>query len=173
MSRQAVSVFCALVVALGLAACTKAQREDAHLLTRADAATTTTEAPAPADASTGTPSPPTTNDVGPADPTPVLRPRSTGGGHASSGGSGGGGGGGGTGHTVALVALSVLCLGVLVPLAEEVCYRGLLLHALMTRWGPLTGAVVTSAAWAMVSGSSALTSKYTRSIWRNLRSAYW
>lgn len=56
----------------------------------------------------------------------------------------------GTARTVALVGLAVLCLGVLVPLAEEVCYRGLLLHALMTRWGPVTGAVVTSAAWALV-----------------------
>jgi len=56
----------------------------------------------------------------------------------------------GSGHTVALIALAVLCLGVLVPVAEEVCYRGLLLHALMTRWGPVTGAVVTSAAWAVV-----------------------
>src|SRR3954447_12650068 len=100
MSRQAVSAVCVLLVALGLAACSKAHSEDARLLTRAQPVPTT-EAPAPVDAAADTPAPPTTNDVGPADPTPVLRPRSTGGGHASSGGGGGGGGGGGTGHTVA------------------------------------------------------------------------
>src|SRR5947209_7787301 len=100
MSRQAASVACALLLAVGLAACSSAHSEDAKLLTR-EAAEPTTVAPAPADASTDTPAPPTTNDVGPADPTPVLRPRSTGGGHASSGGGGGGGGGGGTGHAVA------------------------------------------------------------------------
>src|SRR3954447_20532285 len=103
MSRQAVSAVCVLLVALGLAACSKAHSEDARLLTRAQPVPTT-EAPAPADPAADTPAPPTTIDVGPADPTPALRPRSSGGGgggggHASSGG-GGGGGGGGSGHTV-------------------------------------------------------------------------
>jgi hypothetical protein len=104
MSRRATSAVCVLLLALGLAACSNAHSDDANLLTRADAATTTT-APAPVDAANDTPSPPTTNDVGPADPTPVLRPHPTGGG--GGGGSrarvatGGGGGGGGTGHTVA------------------------------------------------------------------------
>ncbi len=56
----------------------------------------------------------------------------------------------GAGHAVALSLLTVLCLGALVPLAEEACYRGLLLHAVMTRWGALTGALVSSAAWALV-----------------------
>lgn len=100
MSRQAVSAACVLLLGLGLAACSKAHSEDARLLTRAQPVPTT-EAPAPADAPADTPAPPTTNDVGPADPTPVLRPRSTGGAPRASSG---GGGGSGTGHAVARAA---------------------------------------------------------------------
>jgi membrane protease YdiL (CAAX protease family) len=37
-----------------------------------------------------------------------------------------------------------------VPLAEEVCYRGVLLHAVSQRYGTTTGVVVTSAGWALV-----------------------
>jgi hypothetical protein len=90
-----------MLLGLGLAGCSK-HTDNASLLTRADAETTTS-APAPPDApAADTPSPPTTNDVGPADPTPVLRPRATGGGgHTSPSGGGGGGGGGSIGHVVA------------------------------------------------------------------------
>ena len=84
---------------LGLAACSKANSQDARLLTRAQPVPTT-EAPAPDGAATDTPGPPTTNDIGPADPTPALRPRPSGGG----GGHASGGGGGGTGHAVARAA---------------------------------------------------------------------
>src|SRR5437763_1156219 len=97
MSRQAVSAVCVLLMALGLAACSKAHSEDARLLTRAQPVPTT-EAPAQVDAAADTAAPPTTNDVGPADPTPVLHPRpSSGGGQRASSG----GGGGGTGRAVA------------------------------------------------------------------------
>jgi Caspase domain len=100
VSRRAVSAACVLLLGLALAACSKANSQDARLLTRAEPVPTT-EAPAPAGAAADTPPPPTTVDIGPFDPTPVLRPRSGGGGggHASSGG--GGGGGGATGHAVA------------------------------------------------------------------------
>jgi hypothetical protein len=90
------------LVGLGLAACSSAHSEDAGRLLTRDGPVPTTVAPAPDVAPTDTPTPPTTNDVGPADPTPVLRVRPSGGGgggHASVGG--GGGGGGGTGHAVA------------------------------------------------------------------------
>ena len=80
MSSRVVSLACVLLVGLGLAACSKVHSEDANLLTRADAATTTTEAPAPAGAAADTSATPTTNDVGPADPTPVLHPRPSSGG---------------------------------------------------------------------------------------------
>ena len=60
----------------------------------------TTEATAAPDSAPDTPPVATTNDVGPADPTPVLRPRPSGGGGGARVASGGGGGGG-TGHAVA------------------------------------------------------------------------
>ena len=91
MSRRAVSAACVLLIGLGLAACSNAHSEDARLLTRAQPVPTTS-APAPDGAAADTAAPPTTNDVGPADPTPVLRPRATG---------SGGGGGVPTGHAVA------------------------------------------------------------------------
>jgi Caspase domain len=94
VSPRAVSAACVLLLGLGLAACSKAHSEDATLLTRATPSTT--EAPAPDGAAVDTPGPSTTNDVGPADPTPVLRPRATGGGSGRASG-----GGGGTGHAVA------------------------------------------------------------------------
>ncbi len=96
VSPRAVSAACVLLLGLGLAACSKANSQDARLLTRAQPVPTT-EAPAPDGAAADTPGPPTTNDTGPADPTPVLRPRASGGG----GGHASGGGGGGTGHAVA------------------------------------------------------------------------
>ncbi len=54
----------------------------------------------------------------------------------------------GRGVVVALVA--VASLGVLVPIAEEVCYRGLLLHAAAQRHRTATAVAVTSAAWSLV-----------------------
>ena len=95
MSHRAVSAACVLLIGLGLAACSKAHNETAGKLLTRDAPVPTTEAPAPDGAAADTPATPTTNDVGPADPTPVLRPRAVG----TSGG--GGGGGGSTGHAVA------------------------------------------------------------------------
>ncbi len=51
----------------------------------------------------------------------------------------------------AVVAVgAVVVLGLLVPLAEEVCFRGVLHTALADRHGPLTAVVGTSAAWALV-----------------------
>jgi CAAX protease family protein len=54
------------------------------------------------------------------------------------------------GSEVLVAVVAVACLGVLVPLVEEVCYRGVLLHAVAQRYGALAGVVVTSAAWALV-----------------------
>jgi membrane protease YdiL (CAAX protease family) len=54
------------------------------------------------------------------------------------------------GSEVLVVVVAVLCLGLLVPLAEEVCYRGLLLHAVAQRYGAAAGVAVTSAGWALV-----------------------
>ncbi|MGW6916528.1 CPBP family intramembrane glutamic endopeptidase [Kitasatospora sp. NPDC054939] len=44
----------------------------------------------------------------------------------------------------------VLCMGLLVPLVEEVCYRGVLFRAVERARGPLVAIVGTAAAWAMV-----------------------
>jgi hypothetical protein len=86
VTPRAVSAACALLIGLGLAACSSAHSEgNGRLLTRDGPVTTTDVAPAP-DAAPDTPAVPTTNDVGPADPTPVLKP------HPSGGGGGGGGG---------------------------------------------------------------------------------
>jgi CAAX protease family protein len=49
-----------------------------------------------------------------------------------------------------VVLVAVACLGLLVPIAEEVCYRGLLLHAVSQRHSAATAVTVTSAAWAVV-----------------------
>ncbi|MFM9629140.1 lysostaphin resistance A-like protein [Streptomyces galilaeus] len=48
------------------------------------------------------------------------------------------------------VAAMVLAMGVLVPLVEEVCYRGVLFHAVEERWSTRTAIVVTAAGWAAV-----------------------
>ncbi|MEU6231731.1 CPBP family intramembrane glutamic endopeptidase [Kitasatospora sp. NPDC047058] len=47
-------------------------------------------------------------------------------------------------------AAMVLCMGVLVPLVEEVCYRGVLFHAVERSRGPATAIAATAAAWALV-----------------------
>ncbi|MEI5101460.1 CPBP family intramembrane glutamic endopeptidase [Streptomyces sp. PmtG] len=47
-------------------------------------------------------------------------------------------------------AAMVLALGVLVPLVEEVCYRGVLYQAVEDRWGVRSAVVVTAAGWAAV-----------------------
>src|SRR5690349_15875739 len=39
------------------------------------------------------------------------------------------------GRPVLAVVVAVLCLGLLVPLAEEVCFRGVLHQAVARRWG--------------------------------------
>ncbi|MFF1793957.1 lysostaphin resistance A-like protein [Kitasatospora sp. NPDC086009] len=44
----------------------------------------------------------------------------------------------------------VVCMGVLVPLVEEVCYRGVLYHAVERGRGPVVAIAATSAAWALV-----------------------
>lgn len=44
----------------------------------------------------------------------------------------------------------VLCMGVLVPLVEEVCYRGVLYDAVERARGPLAAIAATSAGWALV-----------------------
>lgn len=48
--------------------------------------------------------------------------------------------------TVALIA----ALGLAIPLAEEVCYRGVLFAALLPRWGRWPTVLATSAAWSVV-----------------------
>lgn len=56
----------------------------------------------------------------------------------------------GPGHTAVALLVIVASLGVVVPLAEEVCFRGFLLHTVATRYGPVVAVVATSAAWALV-----------------------
>jgi membrane protease YdiL (CAAX protease family) len=54
-------------------------------------------------------------------------------------------------HPVALrVVVMLACLVVLVPLVEEVCYRGVLFDASAQRVGPVGAVVVTSLLWASV-----------------------
>jgi uncharacterized protein len=48
------------------------------------------------------------------------------------------------------IALVVLTLGVVVPLAEEVCFRGFLLHAVACRAGTTAAVVTSSGVWAVV-----------------------
>lgn len=54
------------------------------------------------------------------------------------------------GHRALTLVIVAISLGVLVPLAEELCYRGFLLHTVAARYGPAVAVVVTSAAWALV-----------------------
>ena len=54
------------------------------------------------------------------------------------------------GHRLLTVAVVVASLGLVVPLVEEVCFRGFFLHAVSSRLGPVAAVVVTSAAWALV-----------------------
>lgn len=54
------------------------------------------------------------------------------------------------GRGVLLVAYIVVVLGVLVPAAEEVCYRGVLLAPVADRFGPAVAVVATSLAWTVV-----------------------
>ncbi|MEV6400113.1 CPBP family intramembrane glutamic endopeptidase [Streptomyces sp. NPDC051907] len=48
------------------------------------------------------------------------------------------------------LAAMLLCLGVLVPLVEEVCYRGVLYRAVEERRGAYPAIVVTALAWSLV-----------------------
>jgi uncharacterized protein len=43
----------------------------------------------------------------------------------------------------------IVAMGVIIPLFEEVCYRGVLLTAVMGRHGPRWAVVLTSAGWAL------------------------
>ncbi len=54
------------------------------------------------------------------------------------------------GSTVLAVLVAVLCMGVLVPIAEEVCFRGVLHHAARSRLTVTAAVVGTSAIWAAV-----------------------
>ncbi|MFD9907018.1 CPBP family intramembrane glutamic endopeptidase [Streptomyces sp. NPDC059063] len=48
------------------------------------------------------------------------------------------------------VVAMVLALGVLVPLVEEVCYRGVLYRAVEVRWGTYPAVLATAVGWAAV-----------------------
>ncbi len=52
-------------------------------------------------------------------------------------------------RVLAIVA-AVVCMGLLIPLAEEVCFRGVLHHAVGCRWGDGVAIVATAAVWAVV-----------------------
>ncbi|MBV8236330.1 MAG: caspase family protein [Acidimicrobiia bacterium] len=80
---------CALLLGLGLVACSNAHHASGRLLTR-DAPVPTTDAVGPDGTAPDTPAA-ATNDVGPGDPTPALRPVAGGGGYT----------GGSTAHAVA------------------------------------------------------------------------
>ena len=54
------------------------------------------------------------------------------------------------GRPVLAVVTAVVCLGLLVPLAEEVCFRGVLHQAVARRWGSGAAVLLVSAAWALV-----------------------
>ena len=54
------------------------------------------------------------------------------------------------GAPVATAIAMLICLGILVPVAEEVCYRGVLQHTLQRRFGPAAAVILTAAAWAFV-----------------------
>jgi membrane protease YdiL (CAAX protease family) len=53
-------------------------------------------------------------------------------------------------HPRLAVALAVLSMGLLVPVAEEICYRGVLDEALTRRAGPVVAVASTAAGWAAV-----------------------
>jgi len=57
---------------------------------------------------------------------------------------------GSAGHRVVALALAVVCMGVLVPAAEEVFFRGVLHRAASRRWGPLAAVLLTASGWALV-----------------------
>ncbi|GHA56018.1 hypothetical protein GCM10010330_04380 [Streptomyces tendae] len=48
------------------------------------------------------------------------------------------------------VVAMVLAMGVLVPLVEEVCYRGVLFRSVERPWGTRAAVVLTAAGWALV-----------------------
>jgi membrane protease YdiL (CAAX protease family) len=54
------------------------------------------------------------------------------------------------GHPAIALAVAVVCMGLLVPVAEEVCYRGVLHDALARRAGAAVAVAGTAAAWAVV-----------------------
>jgi membrane protease YdiL (CAAX protease family) len=54
------------------------------------------------------------------------------------------------GMDVLAAVVMVLAMGVLVPLVEEVCYRGVLFAAVQRHLGVVPAVVLTSAGWAMV-----------------------
>jgi membrane protease YdiL (CAAX protease family) len=54
------------------------------------------------------------------------------------------------GPTALRVAAMLVCLGVVVPLVEEVCYRGVFFAAAGRRFGAAGAVLVTSALWAAV-----------------------
>ena len=54
------------------------------------------------------------------------------------------------GSTVLAILVAVVCMGVLVPVAEEVCFRGVLHHAARSRLTVASAVVGTSAVWAAV-----------------------
>jgi membrane protease YdiL (CAAX protease family) len=54
------------------------------------------------------------------------------------------------GRPAVALALAVLCMGLLVPVAEEVCYRGVLHDAVARRAGAGVAVAGTAAAWAAV-----------------------
>lgn len=54
------------------------------------------------------------------------------------------------GHKALAIALAVMCMGVLIPLAEEVCFRGVLHHAIACRTGDGVAILGTAAIWAVL-----------------------
>jgi uncharacterized protein len=54
------------------------------------------------------------------------------------------------GNPALWVPAMIVAMGVVIPLFEEVCYRGVLLAAVLGRYGPRWAVVVTSAGWALV-----------------------
>lgn len=54
------------------------------------------------------------------------------------------------GNPALWVPAMIVAMGVVIPLFEEVCYRGVLLTAVQGRYGPRLAVAVTSAGWALV-----------------------
>jgi membrane protease YdiL (CAAX protease family) len=48
------------------------------------------------------------------------------------------------------VLTGMICLGILVPVVEEICYRGVLFEAVQQRFGPMSAVVLTSLMWSLV-----------------------